>query len=485
MSTIGNYQEDGSALGRTDAVVNRVRDQLKAAPGIRDVIAISGYNLITGASQSSAGVVFAVLQPWGERTTPELSATGIIASVQKGFAAIPDAAVNAFNAPAIPGLGTTGGFEFQLQDLAGLGAQPLNDTTQAFLKAARQLPELTGLFTTYSTGVPQLYLDVNRQKAKLAGVKLGDVFTSLQIYLGSLYVNDFNLVGRVNRVILQAEADSRRKERDLSRLYVRNAGGGMVPLSTLASFRPMVGPETVPHYNLYGAALINGSPAPGYSTGQAQAAMERVAAQALPSGAGFEWTGVVYQQIKAGSAAPFIFALALMFVFLFLTAQYESWAMPVMVMLAIPLALLGAMAALTLRGLTLDVYGQIGLVMLIGLAAKNAILIVEFAKESRDKGMVIVQAAQEAARLRLRPILMTAFAFILGVFPLVVAGGAGAASRQSLGTTVCGGMLLATVLSLVFVPVFYVVIQRMREGSHPEARINTEGSGAPEPQAAE
>jgi HAE1 family hydrophobic/amphiphilic exporter-1 len=277
-------------------------------------------------------------------------------------------------------------------------------------------------------------------------------------------VNDFNLFGRTFRVTLQAEKEARGSVNDISRLYVRNSAGGMVPLSTLGVLRPVVGPETVPHYNNYASALINGGPAPGYSSGQAIAAMERAASAALPRDFAFEWTGITFQELKAGSIATVVFTLAIVFVFLILAAQYESWSMPFMVLLAVPLALFGALGALWVRGMQIDVYSQIGFVMLIGLAAKNAILIVEFAKHLRQEGHGIVEAAREAGRLRLRPILMTAFAFILGVVPLMAATGAGAASRQSIGTTVFGGMLAATILTLLLVPVFYAVIEQWREG---------------------
>ena len=299
---------------------------------------------------------------------------------------------------------------------------------------------------------------------KLLGLNLSDVFNTLQIYLGSLYVNDFNLFGRTFRVTMQAERDARASTTDLSRLYVRNAGGQMIPLNTLGTLHPTVGPEYVSHYNVYGSALINGAPAPGYSSAQAIAAMHRAAEEALPADFGYEWTGIAYQELKAGSTAAIVFGLALVFVFLVLAAQYESWSMPFMVILSVPLALFGAVLALWLRGMQLDVYSEIGLVMLIGLAAKNAILIVEFAKQLREGGKGIVEAAMEAGRLRLRPILMTAFAFILGTVPLMVASGAGAGSRQSIGTTVVGGMLAATIFGLALVPVFYAVIERLREG---------------------
>ena len=455
---------DGASLERTDAVAKNVRDILQATPGVDIVGSISGLNFLTNAAQSNSAVEFAILKPWDERP-PEQGASALVSQVRMKLLGIPEAFVLSFDPPSIPGLGATGGFEFQLQDLAGRGSIALNDAAQALIAEARKQPEINGqqLFTSFSTSTPQFNYDLDRNKAKLLGLSLPDVFKTLQIYLGSLYVNDFNLYGRTFRVTMQADAEARASAGDLSKLYVRNASGGMVPLSTLGSLKPIVGPETVPHYNNYPSALINGGAAPGFSSGQAVAAMERAAAIALPRDFGFEWTGITFQELKAGSIATIVFGLAIVFVFLILAAQYESWSMPFMVLLAVPTALFGALLALWVRGLQIDVYSQIGFVMLIGLAAKNAILIVEFAKRRREEGLDIVDAAMEAARLRLRPILMTAFAFILGVVPLMVATGAGAASRQSIGTTVFGGMLAATLLTLVFVPVFYVVIERLRE----------------------
>jgi len=455
---------DGAALERTDAVAAKVRNILQSTPGVQIVGSISGLNFLTNAQQSNSAVEFAILKPWDERP-PEQSASNLVAQVRPKLLGIPEAVVLAFDPPSIPGLGATGGFEFQLEDLAGRGSVALNDAAQALIAEARKQPELNAhqLFTSFSTSTPQYQYDLDRNKAKLLGLNLPDVFSTLQIYLGSLYVNDFNLFGRTFRVTLQANEEARASSEDLSRLYVRNNTGGMVPLNTLGELKPIVGPETVPHYNNYPSALINGGPAPGYSSGQAVAAMERAAATALPKDFGYEWTGITFQELKAGSIATVVFALAVVFVFLILAAQYESWSMPFMVLLAVPLALFGALLALWMRGMQTDVYSQIGFVMLVGLAAKNAILIVEFAKRRREEGLDIVDAAMEAARLRLRPILMTAFAFILGVVPLMIATGAGAASRQSIGTTVFGGMLAATILTLAFVPVFYVVIERMRE----------------------
>jgi hydrophobe/amphiphile efflux-1 (HAE1) family protein len=456
---------DGASLERTEAVAEKIRGILAAEDGVQDVVSVSGLNFLTSANQSNAVATFAVLKPWSERGS--LTASQIVARVRPKLLAIPESVALSFDPPAIPGIAATGGFEFQVEDLNGRGAQALNDATQALLAEARKQPELNSqqLFSTFTTSTPQYNYDLDRTKAKLLGLSLQDVFNTLQIYLGSLYVNDFNLFGRTFRVTIQADQGARADATDISRLYVRNASGGMVPLSTLGQLRPIVGPEFVPHYNLYGSARINGAAAPGYSSGQAIAAMQRTAADALPPGFAYEWTGITYQELKAGAVAGIVFALALVFVFLSLAAQYESWSMPFMVILAVPLALFGAIAALWLCGMQIDVYSEIGFVMLIGLAAKNAILIVEFAKRLREEGHGIVEAAMEAGRLRIRPILMTAFAFILGVAPLMVASGAGAASRQSIGTAVFGGMLAATLLSLACVPVFYAVIERMREGS--------------------
>jgi HAE1 family hydrophobic/amphiphilic exporter-1 len=421
-------------------------------------------NFLTGSTGSNSAAEFAILKPWEERGPGE-SVGEVMAALKKQLTDLDAGVVVTFDPPSIPGIGQTGGFEFQLEDLTNHGAFALEEATKALIAEAKKQPEIDPgrVFTTYSTTTPQYKYDLDRAKTKLLGLNLPDVFNTLQIFFGSLYVNDFNLFGRTFRVTVQAEKDARSDPTDLSRLYVRNNVGRMVPLSTLGSLQRTIGPDIVPHYNLYNTAKINGAAAPGYSSGQAIAAMQRAAANSLPRDFGYEWTGITYQELKAGSVAVIVFSLALVFVFLFLAAQYESWAMPFMVILAVPLALFGAFGMLWLRGMTIDVFSQVGFVMLIGLAAKNAILIVEFARRRREDGLSVVAAAMDAARLRLRPILMTAFAFIFGVVPLMLAHGAGAASRQSIGTTVFGGMLAATVLSLVLVPVFYVVIERLRE----------------------
>ncbi|MEW6145300.1 MAG: multidrug efflux RND transporter permease subunit [Thermodesulfobacteriota bacterium] len=454
---------EGSSLERTNATMKQVYDILINTPGIAHVVSISGLNFLTSSSDSNSGAMFPVLAPWNERKSKETKIDYILASVRKKFAGIQGAEVVAFNAPAIQGLSSTGGFQFELEDRTDLGLDTLQKVMGEIIEAGQKRPELVGLFAYFSVDTPGLYIELDRTKTKTQGVSISAVFQVLQSYLGSLYVNDFNLFGQVYKVFIQADQQYRNTIDDISRLYVRTNRGDLVPLDTLIDVTKIVGPETITHYNLYRSAEIDGDNAPGYSSGQAMQAMEELADEFMPEGMGFEWSGISYQEIKAGNLAPLIFGLSLVFVFLFLAALYESWAMPFMVMLAVPLALLGAMTAQWLRGLSDDIYCQIGLVMLIGLASKNAILIVEFAKQRREEGMPIQEAAMTAALIRLRPILMTAFAFILGVFPLVVASGAGANSRHSLGTAVFGGMIVSTLLSLIIVPVFYVIIESLRE----------------------
>ncbi len=454
---------DGMSLERTLEVTNRVNAMMRATPGVENVLAFAGFNFLNGTSASNMASVFPVLKPWAERTTPELAITGVLANVRRQIAGISEAVVVAFNPPPIRGLSATGGFQFQVQDYGAEDLRTLERVTREIIRRGSARPELIGLFSSFRASTPQLYLDIDRTKAKALGVSLSDVSATLQVYLGSFYANDFNKYGRVYRVFVQADEAARTQPADIGRLYVRNSKGDMIPLSTLATVHPQVGPQTVDHYNLFRTAQISGSAAPGYSSGQAITTMQELARDVLPAGMGYEWSGITYQELQAGNVAPLIFSLALVFVFLFLAAQYESWLMPSMVILAVPLALLGALTAQHLRGLSNDIYCQIGLVMLIGLASKNAILIVEFARRRREEGRSIEDAAMEAALIRLRPILMTSFAFILGVLPLTFASGAGAAGRRSLGTAVFGGMVVSTFLNLVVVPVFYVIIERLRE----------------------
>ena len=455
---------EGTSLERTQQVVDDVEKILMETPGVASVVTFGGFSLVNMNSAPNVGSLFPTLKPWSEREGPQGQLlTHILPEAQKKLAAIPEAEVVAFNPPSVQGLSSTGGFQLELQDYTGGSLENLQKMTKTLIGEAEKRPEIAGVFTTFSADTPFYRIDLDREKALSQGVSIGDVFSTLQTYLGAYYVNDFNKFGRVYRVYLQAEGEARSAIDDVSKLYVRNAVGQMVPLSGLVTLSPAVGARDVHHYNLFRAAPINGAAAPGFSSAQAIQAMEAVASETLPKSMGYEWTGNAYQEIKAGDVAPYIFALALIFVFLFLAAQYESWSMPFMVILSVPLAMFGALSAQAIRGLENDIYCQVGLVMLIGLASKNAILIVEFARRRRVAGLSIEMAAMEAARMRLRPILMTAFAFIFGVAPLVFATGAGANSRQSLGTAVFGGMIAATLLSLFVVPVFYVLIERFRE----------------------
>ncbi len=470
---------DASSMERTDAVCKQVEAILASTPGVGDYNTVAGYSLISQSSATYNAFFFVSLKPWEERTTEETKFLGVLAALNRQLADVSGAVAFAFLPPAIPGIGTGGGFSMMLQDRSGQDIAFLEDQTQRFLDAARKRPELAGLFTPLRAAVPQVFADVDRDKTLKQGVDIASVYTTLQAFMGGVYVNDFNRFGRQWKVFLQAEPEYRRQAEDLGAFYVRNTGGSMVPLSTLITAHDAQGPEFTTRFNLYRAAEITGRPAPGYSTGEALAALEEVAGEVLAPEMGYDWNALSYQEKQAGGAG-LVFAFAVGMVFLILAAQYESWSLPWSVLLGTPLAVFGAFVGLLVRGFELNVFGQIGLVMLIGLAAKNAILIVEFAKLQVDQGKPLVEAALEGARLRLRPILMTSFAFILGCVPLAIASGAGAVSRQQLGTAVITGMLAATVIGIFLVPVLFIVIQRLMERLSARRALKPPAAGAPQ-----
>lgn len=454
---------DGASQSRTDKVLRKVEDILQKTPGVQDVITIGGLNLLSGARSSSAGVCIVSLKDWKERKDPSMQTPQLVPAIFAKVSQIPEAMVIPTSPPPIQGLGNAGGVQFELQDLRGGTPQDLQEVTDKFVGAASQHPQLARVFTFYSTRVPQTFVELDRDKIKTLGIPLDGVFSSLQAYLGGIYVNDLTLFGRSYQVKVQAEPEYRMKPEDIYGIYTRNAEGGMVPFSTFSKVESITGADLLPHYNVYRASEISATGRPGVSSGQVIEAMESLARENLPEGFGYEWTGTALQEKEAGGQQGIIFSLALLFVFLVLAAQYESWAVPFAVIFGLPIGIFGAFAAAWLRGLTNDVYVQIGLVMLLGLAAKNAILIVEFARTRREHGMSIQEAALEGAKLRLRPIIMTSLAFILGVVPLVLSSGAGAASRQSLGTAVCFGMTAATVIGVFFIPWLYVIVQGLAE----------------------
>jgi HAE1 family hydrophobic/amphiphilic exporter-1 len=452
----------GSSLDRTLAVESKVLEICQTYPEVVDVIEIAGYDFISSTSQLNAGFMVAVLKPWGERAGVGQSAGAIIERMNGEFAQIPDAMVMAVSPPAIQGLGSVGGFDLRLQDLNNLGTDALANAAKKVIGGAMRTPYIGQIYTTFRNNVPELHLDIDRTAAETSNVDIGSLFTGLQAALGSYYINDFNRFGRVYQVMIEAKASSRMQPEDVLQVRVPTREGTMVPLASFASIDRVTGANNIPHYNIYDSIPINGGPAPGYSSGTAVTVMEAVCDRVLPEGIGYEWSGLTYQEIEAGNLAPFVFGLALIAVFLFLSAQYESWTLPLLILMAVPPGILGAIGFLMLRGMPLDVYGQIGLVMLIGLAAKNSILLIEFAKQHRDAGGSAIESAVFAAQMRLRPILMTALAFGIGVLPLVIATGAGAMSRQSIGTTVFGGILVATFVTLLIVPTLYVIVETLR-----------------------
>jgi multidrug efflux pump len=455
---------DGASIDRTDAAVAKIEQRLAKVKGIESWFVIGGTDFTTQTNASNVATIVVVTTPWDQRKTKDLQLDAILAAAQHASADVPEAFTTVFGFPPILGLSNTGGFQLMLEDRAGGELEQLSAVGDALVDAARKHPEIGTVVNTFRSSVPSYNIDMDLDKLQTMGIPVTDAYNTLQTFLGGLYVNDFNRFSHTWQVLIQAAPEFRNQPSDIDRFYVRTLEGNMVPMGTLASIKPSSGPEVVFRYNRYRAIQILGAPAAGVSSGQAIDVMEKVAAQTLPTGYGYEWTGTTYQQKLAQGHEGVIFGFATVLVFLCLAALYESWSIPLAVLLSLPLGLFGALLAVYLRVLPYDVYTQIGIVTLIGLAAKNAILIVEFAKESHEKELMPVrEAALHAANLRLRPILMTSFAFILGVVPLFVATGAGAASRRSLGTAVFGGMLAATLLAIFFVPVQYYVVETIVE----------------------
>jgi HAE1 family hydrophobic/amphiphilic exporter-1 len=462
---------DAASQERTREVTEKIDEILRHTPGVASWVTIGGNSLLDATAASNAATFYIVMEPFELRRDERKSQEAILAHLRREFAALQEGIAFVFAPPAVQGLGTAGGFQMEVQDRGGLGPTVLAQVAAEMVRDGNAQAGLLGLNTTFRASVPQLFLDVDRRQAKRMDVPLGNVFGTLQTYLGSSYVNDFNRFGRTYQVRVQADAKYRVESETIKRLYVRNAAGSMVPIGAVVRVEETLGPQLLKRYNLYPSASINGQAAPGFSSGDALALMEQMAAQKLPGGMGYEWTNMSYQEKKVGGEAMLIFALAIALVFLVLAAQYESWTAPTSVVLAVPLALLGVVLAVAARGLPNDVYTQIGIVLLIGLASKTAILIVEFGREMRAGGKEIHDAALEASRLRFRPVLMTAISFVFGTLPLLIASGAGAASRQAVGTAVFGGMLIATILMVIFVPVFFRLFQTFGERFFGEGRV--------------
>jgi multidrug efflux pump len=454
---------DAASLDRSEDVIQRMGAIALKQPGVEHAVAFPGLSINGFTNSTNSGIVFVTLKPFEERRSAELSAGAIAGALNQKFAGIQDAYIAVFPPPPVMGLGTIGGFRLQLEDRSDRGFDELFKQTQNLIAASRKEPALAGLFSSFQVSVPQVDANVDREKAKTEGVNLADVYQTMQAYMGSLYVNDFNRFGRTYQVNVSADPAFRHTPEDILQLKTRNTQGQMVPLGSFVTVQQGAGPDRVQHYNGYPTAEINGGPAPGFSSGQAQAAMEKLAKDNLPNGISFEWTELTYQQILAGNTAILVFPLCVLLVFLVLSSLYESWSLPLAVILIVPMVLLSAIAGVWLSGGDNNIFTQIGLIVLVGLACKNAILIVEFARERQHEGMTRHEAVLEAAKLRLRPILMTSFAFIMGVVPLVTSHGAGAEMRHAMGVAVFSGMLGVTIFGLIYTPLFYVLIRALVE----------------------
>src|SRR5438477_133750 len=476
---------DASSLERTDQAAHKIEDTLSKIPGVRYTTSVVGFSLLSLAQNTYSAFFFVTFKPWSERTKPEEQYQAIKASLNKQLAGLSEGIAFAFPPPVIPGVGTSGGFTFVLEDRAGKDVSFLSQNLKTFLDAAKKRPELSGMITTFLPNVPQVFVKVDRDKVLKQGIDLGQVYQTLQTFMGGFFVNYFNRFGRTWQVYIEAEGDYRTDAKNVGQFYVRNSTGAPVPLDAISTIENIDGPEFTVRYNEYREAQINGSSAPGYSSYQAMNALEETFRQTMPNEMGYDYLGLSFQEKKAqqGVSPTVVFGISLIFVFLILAALYESWSLPFSVLLGTPVAVFGAFATLWLRGMQNNIYAQIGLIMLIGLAAKNAILIVEFAKDEYEKGKPLIDATLEGARLRLRPILMTSFAFIFGLLPLWFASGSGAVARRVLGSTVIGGMIAASGIAIFLIPVTFYVIERLFAGrpSANEPRAKLPASKPPAP----
>jgi multidrug efflux pump len=453
---------DAASLDRTQDVIAEMQKIALEVPGVAHTVAFPGLSVNGFANTPNSGIVFTPLESFDKRTDPSQSAMAIAAELNKRFSVIDEAFVAVFPPPPIQGLGTTGGFKLQIEDRANKGFETLFNTLQTVIGKAQQDPALMGLYSSFRIQVPQMDIDIDREQALIQGIPLDEVFDALQIYLGSVYVNDFNLFGRTYQVTAQADADYRLDPDQILNLKVRNRAGKMVPLGSVLTVTPTIGPDRVMHYNGYPSAELNGSPAPGYSSDQAQAAIEKVLADNLPAGIEYEWTEVTYQQVLAGNTMVYVFPLVVLLVFMVLAAQYESLRLPLAIILIVPMTIFSALLGVWLVGSDNNIFTQIALIVLVALASKNAILMVEFAKDQQDTGMSHLEAILAACRMRLRPILMTSIAFTAGVIPLVLATGAGAEMRHAMGNAVFSGMIGVTVFGLLLTPVFYMLVSKTK-----------------------